>query len=157
MLVFLGVQVFWKLRRNRLHVHDHAHDGDRHVHIHGSHDSSRNIEKGHGFFHFGKPVFRFKSFTIGVIHGLAGSAAVTLVLLPAMPSFWIGFGYFFLFGIGTILAMAIITIILGVPFALTTASSKWSWAVSGAAGTASVVLGFALASDVALNTTFVPF
>ena len=34
MLIFLGAQVFWNLRRGRLHLHQHAHDNGPHVHIH---------------------------------------------------------------------------------------------------------------------------
>jgi len=80
MLVLLGAQVFWNLRRRRLHVHEHAHDAGPHVHIHGSHgpDADPGGEASHGFFHPGRPFFRMKSYTIGVVHGLAGSAAVML-------------------------------------------------------------------------------
>ncbi len=159
MLVFLGAQVFWNLRRGRLHLHEHSHNEGPHVHIHATHDPSANVdvEKPHGFFRPGKPFFRLKSYTIGVVHGLAGSAAVMLVLLPILSSFWVGIGYLLLFGVGTMLSMAIITLVLGVPFALSGGYQRVNGAVSRVAGTASLLFGFALMSDLALDTALIPF
>lgn len=159
MLILLGIQVFWNLKRGRLHVHEHSHDNGPHVHIHATHDptASPYVESEHGFFHFGKPVFRIKSYAIGVIHGLAGSAAIMLLLLPTLPSFWVGLGYIILFGVGTILSMAVITVLLGIPFALAGDLGKASRLVSTLAGSISVVFGVALVSDLVLNTTFIPF
>ena len=159
MLVLLGAQVFWNLRRGRLHLHQHAHDDGPHVHIHATHDPAADPEEEtpHGFFHPGKPFFRVKSYTIGVVHGLAGSAAVMLVLLPQLSSVWVGVGYLLLFGIGTILSMSAITLILGVPFAAGGRFERLNYAVSGVAGGASVVFGGALMSDIALGTALVPF
>ena len=159
MLVFLGAQVFWVLRQGRLHLHRHTHDEGSHVHIHGTHDPSAapEVEDTHGLFHFGKPFFRVKSYVLGVVHGLAGSAVVMLVLLPKLSSFWVGFGYLVLFGLGTILSMAAITIILAAPFAFTGGYDRINRVVAGVAGFASVLLGGALMSDIVLDTTIVPF
>ena len=159
MLVLLGVQVFWNLRRGRLHMHQHTHDEGPHVHIHATHEESAGpqVEASHGFFHFGKPTFRMKSYAVGVVHGLAGSAAVMLVLLPALSSFWVGVGYLLLFGLGTMLSMAAVTLLLGVPFALTGGLNRVSRAVSGVAGGASLLFGGALMSEIALGTTLIPF
>ena len=159
MMILLGVQVFWNLARGRLHVHEHSHDNTHHVHIHATHDPAADpeVESGHGFFHLGRPFFRVKSFGIGVVHGLAGSAAVMLVLLQTLPSFWAGVGYLILFGVGTVLSMGVITLLLGVPFALVRNVNRASRAVSGVAGLASVLFGAALMSDIALGTTLVPF
>ena len=159
MLVFLGVQVFWNLKRGRLHLHEHAQEQDPHVHIHGTHSEGEDaaVERSHGFFHFGKPFFRVKSFTIGVVHGLAGSAAVMLVLLPTLPSFWAGIGYLALFGVGTMVSMAMVTLLLGVPFAITGSFERVNSAVAGVAGTASAVFGVALMSDILLGTGLIPF
>ena len=159
MLVFLGAQVFWNLRLGRVHMHQHAHDDDPHVHIHGTHepDAEPRVETTHGFFQPGKPFFRWKSFAIGVMHGLAGSAAVMLLLLPTLSSFWVGLGYLVLFGVGTILSMASITVMLAVPFSLSRRSERLSTGVSGVAGLASLVFGAALMADIGLGTAFFPF
>ena len=159
MLVFLGAQVFWNLRRGRLHLHQHSHNDGPHIHIHATHDPAANadVETPHGFFHLGKPFFRAKSYTIGVVHGLAGSAAVMLVLLPTLSSIWVGVGYLLLFGIGTMLSMAAITLLLGVPFALGGGFKRVERAISGVAGVASLAFGAALMSDIALGTALIPY
>ena len=159
MLVLLGVQVFWNLRRGRVHLHKHAHEDGPHVHIHATHlaDADPEVETSHGFFHIGKPFFRVKSYTVGVVHGLAGSAAVMLVLLPTLSSFWAGIGYLVLFGLGTVLSMGAITLVLGVPFAISGSFQRLNRAISGAAGVASVMFGLALMSDIFLETALIPF
>ena len=159
MLIYLGAQVFWNLRRGRLHLHKHIHDDGPHVHIHGTHDpgADPDVATPHGFLAFGRPFFRVKSYAVGVMHGLAGSAAVMLVLLPALSSFWVGISYLILFGAGTIIAMSAVTVLLGVPFALAGRFQRLNSVVSGVAGTASLVFGGALMSDIALGTAIFPF
>ena len=98
-----------------------------------------------------------KSFIIGMVHGLAGSAAVMLALLPTIDSFLAGISYLVLFGVGTVLSMAIITIVLSVPFAITGAYQKLNIIVSGVAGAISIIFGIALMSDIALDTAIIPF
>ncbi len=159
MLVVLGAQVFFNLRRGRLHVHAHAHSGPEHVHIHATHRAGAEPrETGrHGFFQPGPPMFRLKSYLIGAVHGLAGSAAVMLVLLPQISSFWVGLGYLVLFGIGTMISMAMITVVLGVPFAVGGRFRGLDRAVARIAGAASLVFGFGLMADLALGTSLMPF
>jgi ABC-type nickel/cobalt efflux system permease component RcnA len=163
MLVVLGAQVFWNLWRGRLHIHEHSHDHTDHLHIHASHaNGSLGLYGGHagshaGFFKPGKPTFRKKSYFIGVMHGLAGSAAVMLVLLPEIDSVWIGLGYLALFGVGTIVSMALITVVLGIPFAVSNRFKIMDGAVAGTAGTVSLLFGTALMADLALGTTLIPF
>ena len=159
MLVFLGLQVYWNLRKGRLHVHQHASEGNAHLHIHGTHEAEDEpaVEKRHGILNPGKPFFRMKSFIIGMVHGLAGSAAVMLALLPTIDSFLAGISYLVLFGVGTVLSMAIITIVLSVPFAITGAYQKLNIIVSGVAGAISIIFGIALMSDNALDTAIIPF
>ena len=159
MLVFLGLQVYWNLKRGRLHVHQHDHDGDDHLHIHGTHPKEETpaVQEKHGMFNPGKPFFRMKSFIIGLIHGLAGSAAVMLALLPTIDSFMAGLAYLLLFGVGTILSMALVTIALSVPFAMSGSHDRLNKIVSGLAGTASILFGVALMSDITLGTSLIPF
>ena len=158
MLVFLGAQVLWNLWRRRLHVHEHVESDGSHVHIHATHGPEEGPDAGrsHGFFHFGRPFFRMKSFTIGIVHGVAGSAAVMLVLLPTLSSMWVGVGYLILFGVGTILSMSAITLALGVPFAATGGSQRLNRAVGVTAGVASAVIGVALMTDTMFGTSLLP-
>ena len=159
MLLYLGVQVFLNLRRGSLHVHEHTHDKGPHVHIHATHDPSADpeVEASHGFLHIGKPAFRVKSYAVGLVHGVAGSAAIMLVLLPQLSSFWVGLGYLLMFGIGTILSMAAVTLLLGVPFAVAKDARRLNHGVSAGAGVLSIVLGVALMTDFTFGTNLVPF
>ncbi len=159
MLVLLGAQVFWNIKRGKMHVHRHEHDDDPHLHIHGTHGAGEadESEEDHGFFRPGKPFFRAKSYMIGIVHGLAGSAAVMLVLLPTMSSIWVGIGYIILFGLGTIISMGIITLLIGIPFSISGNFGRINRVVAGIAGGASLIFGVGLMSDVALGTALIPF
>ncbi len=158
MLVLLGAQVFYNLRRGRLHVHRHLEDGHPHMHIHATHLSGRERESeaAHGFWKAGRPTFRVKSYWIGIVHGLAGSAAVMLVLLPRIDAIWVGVGYLVLFGVGTIVSMGAVTIVLGVPFAITSRARALNYTVAGVAGTASMTFGAALMAEIALGAELIP-
>jgi high-affinity nickel-transport protein len=56
---------------------------------------------------------------VGVVHGLAGSAAVALLVLTTIRDPRWAIGYLLVFGLGTIAGMMVITMILGAPFAYT--------------------------------------
>lgn len=163
MLVLIGAQVFYNLRKGRLHVHSHQHGGQAHIHVHSTHHEENEPRKAPkkrnawGLRRMGRPTFRAKSYGIGIVHGLAGSAAVMLVLLPQIDTLWSGVGFLVLFGLGTVVSMATITIVLGVPFALTGKAQGLNRTVAGVAGGASLALGAALMSDIALGTTLIPF
>lgn len=153
MLVLLGLQVFWNLRRRPMHLHEHLKEDKPHVHIHSHAPSGEHEEESpHGFFHFGKPFFRLKSFLIGIVHSLAGSAAVMLVVLStkAVTSLWLGLSYILLFGVGTILAMSFLTLLLGIPFAVTGRFQRLNTTVAGIAGVASILFGAFLMYEVAV-------
>jgi sulfite exporter TauE/SafE len=144
MLVFLGLQVFWTLRRRRLHLHEHLEEDNPHVHLHGHQSELEPVEEAsHGFFRPGKPFFRLKSYLIGIVHGLAGSAAVMLVVLATdeVTSFWVGISYILLFGVGTVVSMGALTLLMGIPFAISGQFQKLNNAIAGVAGTASIAFG----------------
>jgi sulfite exporter TauE/SafE len=155
MLVFLGAQVLWNLRKGRVHVHH-----QEHIHIHTSHASGSEPfaypEKPAFILSGLRPTFRKKSFFIGIVHGLAGSAAVMLVLLPEIESAWVGVGYLLMFGVGTMASMALITLLIGAPFAFTGRFKAMDSAVAVLAGGVSILFGAALMADLAIGTTLIP-
>ena len=156
MLILLGAQVFWKLFNGSVHTHSHNHDGT-HTHLHGSHSHSDNSEsdhhdENHPFLSL-FPFFRPKSFIIGLIHGMAGSAAVMLAILPTTPSVFTGILFLILFSVGTMLSMSIMTIILALPFRYNS-SERFSNYIISSFGLLSIALGLALGSDIALGTSF---
>jgi ABC-type nickel/cobalt efflux system permease component RcnA len=80
---------------------------------------------------------------IGIVHGLAGSAAVALLVMTTIRDPWWAITYLFLFGIGTIAGMMIITAAIAMPLAFTTRRfSGWNRGMAVASGLLS--LGFGL-------------
>jgi ABC-type nickel/cobalt efflux system permease component RcnA len=151
MLVLLGLQVFWNFRRRGIHVHEHAHEEDPHRHLH-THELESAPQSHHGFFQPGKPFFRLKSYVVGVAHGLAGSAAVMLVVLTsdAVSSFVVGLLYIFLFGFGTVLSMGAITLLMGIPFSISGRFERVNRVIASVAGVASIFFGLFIMYDLAI-------
>ena len=80
---------------------------------------------------------------IGIVHGLAGSAAVALLVMTTIRDPWWAITYLFLFGIGTIAGMMIITAAIAMPIALSAKRfSGWNRGMAVASGLLS--LGFGL-------------
>jgi high-affinity nickel permease len=80
---------------------------------------------------------------VGLIHGLAGSAAVALLVMSTIRDPWWAVTYLLLFGVGTIAGMMIITTVIAMPFALTLRRfSGWNRGMAVASGLLS--LGFGL-------------
>lgn len=80
---------------------------------------------------------------IGTVHGLAGSAAVALLVMTTIRDSWWAIGYLLLFGIGTVAGMMLITAAIAMPFAFTVRnSSGWNRGMAVASGLLS--LGFGL-------------
>jgi len=136
MLVGLGVSVGLTLWRERLHVHPHTHaDGTGHLHIHSHRDGAHHT-------HLHRFRLEYKSLGIGMVHGLAGSAAVLLLILSTVPSLMDGLLYILVFGVGSIVGMVLLGVVLSVPFALTPAHLvRTHQALRALAGLASVSLG----------------
>jgi ABC-type nickel/cobalt efflux system permease component RcnA len=116
MLVVLGVNVLLGVGRRRglqLHVHEHSHEGKaahEHLHLHNREDH----EHSHRIIKLGR-----KPFIVGLVHGMAGSAAITLATLTTIPSVLLGLAYIGLFGLGSVGGMLLMSALIGLPFAVT--------------------------------------
>jgi high-affinity nickel-transport protein len=100
--------------RPAFHTHAHTHDGIAHTHPH-LHPPWRLLEA----LQLVGPAQALRSAGIGVVHGLAGSAAVGLLVLSTIKNPYWAAAYLLVFGAGTILGMMGITAAMTVPFALT--------------------------------------
>ncbi len=119
MIIGLGASALWRVlrRRSDLHVHKHSHDGMSHVHIHFHEKETRHTaERTHTH---AIAAVGIKPLLIGSMHGLAGSGALTLLVLTQIKSAWVGFLYLVLFGLGSIAGMLLMSGLIGLPFALT--------------------------------------
>jgi hypothetical protein len=92
---------------------------------------------------------------VGMVHGLAGSAAVALIVLAAVRDPRWAIGYLLLFGIGTIVGMMVVTTAIAIPAALAAdrMRSVRRYLVL-ASGAASVVFGVMIAVELAGNGLF---
>ena len=124
MIIGLGISALWRALRKgtQIHVHEHSHDGLKHKHIHfheheKRHEPSSNSRHSHAVSRVG-----FKPLLIGTMHGLAGSGALTLLVLTQISSSWIALLYLAIFGLGSIAGMVLMSGLLGLPLALTSRS-----------------------------------
>lgn len=137
MLVVLGVLVLRRLGRERIHAHVHTHDGVVHWHFH-----SHATGEDHHHEHAGSRRKIPKSLCVGMVHGLAGSGTLMLLVLTTIRSIWEGLLYILVFGAGTVLGMTALTMVIGTPFVLLAARfGRLHRAVSAAAGLVSLAFG----------------
>ena len=117
MLVALGAQVVYNFRKKKLHQHPHGHEEElhRHYHAHGATPTPQTDSEHHGAINLGKPFLRKTSYFIGTVHGVAGSAALTLLILASIDSPIAGIAYILLFGLGSVLGMGIMTVLISLP------------------------------------------
>ena len=120
MLVGLGAHVLWRLWRDRVHFHKHHHgDGTVHVHVH-SHAGETTPHSG--ALHTHEHGFRWRTLLVGLMHGMAGSAALLVLTVSQASSIAIGLGYVALFGLGSMIGMGALSTVIAVPIAL---SARW--------------------------------
>jgi ABC-type nickel/cobalt efflux system permease component RcnA len=138
MLIGLGANVLYKLARGgRVHFHEHSHAGHSHIHPH-IHDDKPEPEHSHHGLKLG-----VRPLIIGMIHGLAGSAALMLAVLVTIKSTAVAFAYIIIFGAGSIGGMMVMSLIMSLPIHLTAEHfTKTNLAVRALAGCFS--LGFGL-------------
>ena len=134
MLIALGLQAIARAARQgpagpaALHQHGsivHRHPGTpRHVHVAGMTLARRPL-------------------LVGVVHGLAGSGALTALVLATLPSITARIAYMALFGLGSTLGMAGLSGLLGWPITQLGARNGAARAMSIGIGTLSIGLGVA--------------
>jgi high-affinity nickel permease len=144
MLILLGVITLARVRRHvretltsalALGLQEHVHAGpvsDAHLHLHVHGDYVHSHKHGHGATDHGHAdtplswldrhlggltVYQaLRPLSIGIVHGLAGSAAVALLVLAQIREPLWAVAYLVLFGIGTTAGMTLVTSAIAVPF-----------------------------------------
>jgi ABC-type nickel/cobalt efflux system permease component RcnA len=166
MIITLGVLALTKVLRRRagLHMHRHLHqhspDGQAHVHVHfheqeNEHEPPAPVERiaspaqhSHAIARLG-----FKPLLVGAMHGLAGSAALTLLVLTQIQSVWLGLLYLALFGLGSTLGMLLMSGLIGLPFALSARRlSGFHYGLQTVAGGLSIAFGLWYAYATAISS-----
>ena len=115
LLVALGIGVIYRVIKQRVHFHAHDHGEGVHVHAH-SHAASDEGKSRHDHEHV--PFLSHRALAVGVVHGLAGSAALVLLTLATIDSVWAGMGYLAIFAAGTIVGMGLLSCVIALPLRL---------------------------------------
>jgi sulfite exporter TauE/SafE len=126
MIVYLGIAVVYEVLVNKKHFHKHVHDGKIHIHTH-----THKTKTTHNHYH--------KPFLVGLVHGMAGSAGLMLLILPTVENTMIGLAYILIFGIGSILGMGVASSLISLPF--TFASKKYNKRIRYMTGIISITFG----------------
>ena len=149
MLVLLGADLLRRMWRDRVHFHSHVHVPAvastaaakvQHFHAH-SHLGERAPHDARKHQHEHRPV-PLRALAVGMVHGLAGSAALVVLTLQHVGSPWMGLLYVVLFGLGSVCGMAALSWAVSVPMRLSARHlTRWHRWLGGGVAACSMALG----------------
>jgi ABC-type nickel/cobalt efflux system permease component RcnA len=144
MLLVLGVTTFtgWSIGN---FLKGLLHQKSSHKHIH--HHSHSNVVHSHGHVHDAEHGHGHKSLIVGMVHGMAGSGALLLIVLSTINSIPLGLAYIAIFGAGSIGGMAGISALIGIPFVKLANSAKVSLLLRYAAAITTLAIGAGMMYD----------
>ncbi len=119
MLVALGLDLLRRLWKDRVHFHAHRHapQDAPHFHAHSHHgESGPHDRDAHRHEHRPLPL---RALLVGMVHGLAGSAALVLLTLQQVGDPWIGLLYVLVFGLGSVAGMGALSWAVSLPLRFT--------------------------------------
>lgn len=149
MLVALGIDVARTMIRDRIHFHVHEHEGGkRHVHAHRHRAKAIHNAESHQHAHV--RAFPRRTLFIGLMHGLAGSAALMILAIDGSKSISEGLLFIAVFGVGSIAGMALLSAAITIPLRHSARHLvRFHRAAQAFVAIANVSLGTILMSDIA--------
>jgi ABC-type nickel/cobalt efflux system permease component RcnA len=139
MIIGLGITaLFRRLRFSpSIHLHEHAHSIGTHRHIHFHELDQGGVDHSHRIKRIG-----LKPAIVGAMHGLAGSAALTLLVLSQISSLTLGLLYLLVFGVGSIVGMFVMSGLMGLPFVFSSQRlGRFHYGLQVIAGSLSIAFG----------------
>ncbi|HVG30430.1 MAG TPA: hypothetical protein VM864_12060 [Pyrinomonadaceae bacterium] len=143
MIIGLGANALVRALRGRarVHLHRHSHDGSPHTHVHfheaDSGHTRHPMQHTHAVSRMG-----WKPLLVGAMHGLAGSAALTLLVLTQIESFALGMLYLAVFGLGSVGGMLLMSGLIALPFTLSARRfSRFNYGLQTLAAALSIAFG----------------
>ncbi len=155
MLVLLGGQVIWRMVRERVHFHAHRHnDGTVHMHAH-SHAGEQTPHNRTAHTHEHPAGLPWRTLTVGLMHGMAGSAALVVLTATSVSDPLMGVGYVVIFGLGSIAGMAALSAVIALPLGYTAKTLTWAnRSLQSGIGFATAVLGGFVMYETQLHLLF---
>jgi ABC-type nickel/cobalt efflux system permease component RcnA len=137
-------------------VHSHAHSHGDFIHTHShSHGPEAHVHaEGNAVAWLDRALLRFKLYRplrplmIGIVHGMAGSAAVALLVLATIRDPRWAVAYLLVFGIGTIAGMMVITMSIASTFHLARGKQAFLQRLAMAFGVLSLGFGIFIAYQI---------
>jgi ABC-type nickel/cobalt efflux system permease component RcnA len=127
-----------------VHTHPHGHGAETHGHA----DDAVPPARLDRIFGRVKWYLAIRPIVIGIVHGLAGSAAVALLVLPIIQRPMWALAYLLVFGLGTIAGMMLMTATIAVPITYSARFNFFHRHFGTAAGVLSVGFGLFLAYQI---------
>ena len=142
MLILLGGNLLVQLIKGRIHYHFHHHNTEKlHLHAH-SHADEKGAHEKFRHNHEHSNVLPWRTLLIGMIHGMAGSAALLVLTTQIVSSPLLGLSYVGLFGLGSVFGMAALSALIAIPLSRSATLLTWgNRAIQGGVGVWTVVLG----------------
>ena len=125
MLIVLGIRALVLASREGAIGGDHLHAHDGHAHVHRG--PAAHV-------HVGGHVLALRPLLVGLVHGAAGSGALTALVFAELPTFHTRVFYIVLFGFGSVVGMGVASGIAGASFhrfATTPSRRRWLAVASG--------------------------
>lgn len=136
LLIGLGAWALYDSFRSFQKLRRHEHDGIEHAHV-GAHPHPHRFD-----------LSGWRSYGVGLVHGLAGSGALFLLAAATLPSLGLSLLYALVFGTGSIFGMMGVTAMLAYPFVASRSRPHFYNLLTGASGVLSVFLGMWIFSEV---------
>jgi high-affinity nickel permease len=142
MLVLLGGNFLVQLIKERIHYHFHRHNAEKlHLHAH-SHAGEKGAHEKFIHNHEHSNVLPWRTLLIGMIHGMAGSAALLVLTTQIISSPLLGLSYVGLFGLGSVFGMAALSALIAIPLSRSATALTWvNRVIQGGVGVWTLLLG----------------
>jgi len=143
MLVGLGGHVIYRIHKDRIHFHFHRHGAEKpHLHAH-SHAEETTTHAASTHDHEHAKQLPVRTLLVGMMHGMAGSAALLILTASSVQDPILGIGYVALFGIGSVAGMAALSAVIAVPLSYSARALTWAnRGIQTGIGVGTMALGF---------------
>lgn len=139
MLILLGAHVIYRMYRDRVHFHHHKH-GHETTHFH-AHSHRGEPKESHSPQHEHSHDMPIRSLFVGLMHGLAGSSVLVMLTLDAFDDLVLSMTYILLFGLGSIIGMALLSLIISIPMRASQRLTKLNLGLTLSIGLLTCMLG----------------